>query len=206
MVVVRAVLVDLLMGVMDSLQVWTDAAGNRERGLNWRDAVTARMAATGRYVPYDELLVHGAVRVGLPRAAVAELLDGWQRMEPWPDAVAVGRLSMPYAFVTNCSKALASVAAERSGLEPAFTLSAEEAGWYKPRPETYRLACERIGAPPEQIRFVAGASYDALGAAAVGLGTVLVARRPPPDRLPAAIAVVRSLDEALAGVDSRSTE
>jgi 2-haloacid dehalogenase len=206
MTVVRAVLFDLLMGVMDSLQVWTVAAGDRERGLSWRDTVTARMAAAGHYVPYEELLDDGAAEVGLRRSAVSELLDGWQRMEPWPDAVAVGRLSVPYAFVTNCSKELADGAAERSGLEPAFTLSAEEAGWYKPRAEVYRLACERIGAQPEGIRFVAGAAYDAMGAAAVGLGTVLVARRPLPDRLPAAIAVVRSLDGALAGVDSRSTE
>jgi 2-haloacid dehalogenase len=201
MAVVRAVLFDLLMGVMDSLQVWTVAAGDRERGLSWRDAVTARMVAAGRYVPYEELLVDGAADGGLPRAAVAELLDGWQRMAPWPDASAIGRLSVPYAFVTNCSKELASVAAERSGLEPAFTLSAEEAGWYKPRAEIYRLGCERIGVPPEGIRFVAGAPYDALGASSAGLRAVLVSRRPTEPELTADIAVVSTLQEALSGVD-----
>jgi 2-haloacid dehalogenase len=206
MTVVRAVLFDLLMGVMDSLQVWAAAAGDRERGLRWRDAVTERMVAAEAYVSYEGLLAEAAAETGLPPTAAADLLDRWRAMTPWPDARAIGRLSLPYAFVTNCSRELATVAAERSGLEPAFTLSAEEAGWYKPRAEIYRLACERIGAPPEQIRFVAGASYDALGAAAVGLGTVLVARRPPPDRLPAPIAVVRSLEEALAGVDPRLAE
>jgi 2-haloacid dehalogenase len=193
---VRAVLFDVLMGVMDSLDVWATAAGDRELGLAWRDAVTAQMIAAGRYVPYEELLVDGAIEVGLPRAAVPELLDGWQRMTPWPDAAAIGRLSVPYAFVTNCSRELATVAAERSGLEPAFTVSAEEAGWYKPRPEIYRLACERVGAAPEHIRFVAGASYDALGAAAVGLRAVLVPRRPVGE-LPAEIPVVLTLQEAL---------
>jgi len=88
-------------------------------------------------------------------------------------------------------------AAERSGLEPAFTLSAEEAGWYKPREEIYRLACERMGAPAGEIRFIAGAPYDALGAAAAGLRTALVARRPLERGLPVGIATVTSLEHAL---------
>jgi 2-haloalkanoic acid dehalogenase type II len=196
MAVARAILFDLLMGVMDSLQVWTVAAGERERGLQWRDAVTARMAAAGRYAPYEELLVDGAAEVGLPPAAVAQLLDGWQRMEPWPDAVAVGRLSVPYAFVTNCSADLARVAADRARLSPEFTLSAEEAGWYKPAEEMYRAALLRMGLKPAETVFVAGSPYDAVGARAAGLRAAFVRRRP--DQLtPYGVMTLESLTEVV---------
>jgi 2-haloacid dehalogenase len=194
---VRGVLFDLLMAIMNSLDVWSAAAGDRELGLAWRDAVTARMQSSQAYVPYEALVEQAAVQVGVPLAATAGLFSRWTEMEPRPDAEAVRRLDLPYAFVTNCSTELATKAVERSGLEPAFTLSAEEAGWYKPHPEIYRLACERMGAAAEEIRFVAGAPYDALGAKAAGLRSVLVARRPHREPLPRDIAVVASIGDAL---------
>jgi 2-haloalkanoic acid dehalogenase type II len=186
------------MATMDSISTWSSAAGDRGRGLAWRDAVSERMIAAGRYVPYDELVVAAAAALHLPPEAPDRLRAAWTGMRRWPDADALKALSIPYAFVTNCSQDLANEAALRSGLEPAFTLSAEEAGWYKPRAEIYRLACERIGADPAEVRFVAGAPYDALGAAAAGLPTVLVARRPLERRLPDGIASVTSLEDALA--------
>jgi len=185
------------MATMDSIGTWASAAGDRERGLKWRDAVTEQMIEAGRYVPYRDLVTSAAAALGLPADAPDRLRAAWTTMRRWPDAAALEALRIPYAFVTNCSAELATEAAERSGLEPAFTLSAEEAGWYKPRAEIYRLACDRIGAEPADIRFVAGASYDALGAAAVGLRTVLVARRPQMRRLPDEVAVVDSLGDAL---------
>jgi 2-haloacid dehalogenase len=186
------------MATMDSISTWSSAADDRGRGLAWRDAVTERMIEAGRYVPYDELVGAAAAELHLPADAPERLRAGWAEMRRWPDAGALAALPVPYAFVTNCSRELATEAAERSRLEPAFTLSAEEAGWYKPRPEIYRLACERIGAAPADIRFVAGAPYDALGAAAAGLPTALVARRPLERGLPVGIATVTSLEDALA--------
>jgi 2-haloacid dehalogenase len=70
---------------------------------------------------------------------------------------------------------------------------------YKPRPEIYQLACDRMQADPTEVRFVAGAAYDARGAAAAGLDAVLVMRRSlkgPP--LPVEIRAVGSLQEAVA--------
>jgi len=186
------------MATMDSISTWSSAAGDRGLGLAWRDAVTERMIEAGHYVPYDELVIAAASELHLPVAAPDRLHAAWTEMRPWPDAEALEALRVPYAFVTNCSTELAMVAAGRSGLAPAFTLSAEEADWYKPRVEIYRLACERVGAAPAEIRFIAGASYDALGAAAAGLPAVLVARRPLERRLPVEIATVTSLEDALA--------
>jgi 2-haloacid dehalogenase len=176
-VAIRGVLFDLLMAVMNSVAVWTSVAGDPLRGLAWRDAVTARMAAAGTYVPYEALVAEAADEVNLPSVATRQLFARWPAMEAWPDAQAITDLSMPYAFVTNCSTKLATLTAERSGLHPRFTLSAEDAGCFKPTAQIYHEGCRRLGFPPHETAFVAGSPYDAAGARAAGLQTWLVVRR-----------------------------
>ena len=183
---------------MDSPSSWSAAAGDRAAGLAWRDAVTDRRTDAGDYVSYEQLVEATARELRLPPEASSKLREAWQQMDPGPDAVAVGSLRVPYAFDTNCSTELAAIAVERSGLRPAFVLSAQDAGWYKPRPEIYRLACDRVGSEPAETLFVAGAAYDARGAAATGLRTVLVARRPVLDPMPPRVRVVMSLHDAFA--------
>ena len=195
----RAVLLDLLMATMDSISTWSAAAGDRERGLVWRDAVTARMIGAGRYVDYDRLVERAAEDVGLPREAPAALRQAWSAMQRWPDASVLEGLGVPYAFVTNCSTELAAIAVQRSGLRPAFTLSAEDAGWYKPKGKVYALAVEMLELEPIRVQFVAGAPYDAVGAANAGLSSVLVARRAVREPVPTGITVVDSLLEAVEG-------
>jgi HAD superfamily hydrolase (TIGR01493 family) len=196
-----AILFDLLMAVMNSLEVWAVAAQDRDRGLAWRDAVTRRMAATTSYVPYEGLVAEVAAEIGLAPGAPEELWDRWSAMEPWPDAVAVDRLTIPYAFVTNCSTPLADVAARRSSLHPQFTLSAQGAGWYKPDERIYREACRRLDRPIERVLFVAGSPYDADGARAAGLSVAQVARRPDQHRDEASSRVVSSLLDVVAVVE-----
>ncbi|MGI8704002.1 MAG: HAD-IA family hydrolase, partial [Candidatus Limnocylindrales bacterium] len=167
----------------------------------WRDAVTARMAEAASYVSYEGLIVAVAAEIGLPPSAASQLFDLWLDMAPWPDAGALARLGLPYAFVTNSSTELAAIAARRSGLQPAFVLPAEESGWYKPHPAAYREACRRLGSPPQRTLFVAGAPYDAKGARRAGLQVVLVVRRSD-QRLPAAgIRIVSSLEEIVVGIN-----
>jgi 2-haloacid dehalogenase len=192
---VHAILFDLLMAVMNSLAIWSSAAGDQRRGLAWRDAVTRTMGTSPTYVPYEELVVGTAAELGLPREASYELFKRWRDMDPWPDSAALSRLALPYAFVTNCSQSLARVAADRSQLSPRFVLSAQEAGWYKPDPRIYREACRRLGSPPESTLFVAGSAYDAAGAGAAGLPAVLVPRRPDDSTPHGATRVVASLED-----------
>jgi len=200
---VRGVLFDLLMAVMDSLSVWTEAAGGGERGIEWRDAVTARMMASSSYAPYEPLVAEGAAAIDLPIGAADRLVKRWAEMVPWPDAASISGLSIPYAFVTNCSGRLAGAAARRSGLEPRFVLSAEEAGRYKPHPAVYREACRRLGTDPAATMFVAGSPYDAAGARAAGLRSTLVVRRPDHHADDATIIVVASLHDAVSAIDPR---
>lgn len=197
---VDAVLFDLLMAVMNSVAVWTDAARDRDSALAWRDAATRRMVASRRYVAYEELVADAATEVGLPASAVAKLFAAWTGMEPWPDAAAIGRLPVRYAFVTNCSARLTEVAARRSGLEPVFVLSAEEAGAYKPDAAIYRAATERLAIPTAHALFVAGSPYDAEGAIEAGLRAALVVRRTDQGGVGSRVDVVTSLDEIVARV------
>jgi len=193
----RAILLDLLMATMDSMGVWALAAADHDLGLRWRDAVTRAMVEAGRYTPYERLVTDAAGAVGLDGAAPNRLWAAWPHMRRWPDAAILEELGVPYGFVTNCSSSLAAQAVAAGGLHPAFTLSAEEAGWYKPCPEAYHLACERFGVPPADVRFVAGAPYDAIGADAAGVPTLLVRRRDPDRPLPDRIPIVETLREAL---------
>ena len=48
-------------------------------------------------------------------------------------------------------------------------MTAEEAGFYKPRPEPYRMALNRLGTDPARTLFVAGSPADIPGAAGVGM-------------------------------------
>lgn len=198
--IVGGVLFDLLMGVMNSLEAWKLAAGDAETGLRWRDAVTARMVAARRYAPYEYLVADAAAELGLPERAPAELEDRWSEMEPWPDAAAISRLSLPYGFVTNTSRALARIAADRSRLRPQFTLSAEEAGWFKPEPAIYRAACERLGLDPAHTTFVAGSPYDAAGARTAGLHAWLILRRPDHRAPEPSTPTAGSLEEIVAAI------
>jgi 2-haloacid dehalogenase len=198
----RGILFDLLMGVMNSLEVWTTAAGDRQLGLAWRDAATRRMVAHSRYRAYADLVGEAASEVGLPDDAPSALLERWELMEPWPDAAALEELDLPYAFVTNCSTELALLAARRSGLAPTFTLSAQEAGWYKPDSRIYREACRRMGTSPQRVMFVAGSAYDAEGARALGMRTWFITRRPDLRPSVASIRAADSLGEVVAAIDA----
>lgn len=193
----RAILFDLLMATMDSMRVWAIAAGDRDRGLAWRDAVTQRMIAAGRYVAYERLVTEVADDLDLGADAPGRLRSAWQMMRPWPDATTMRTIERPWGFVTNCSTALAETAVGRSGLTPSMTITAEEAGWYKPRPEIYRLACERIDLEPAEVMFVAGAAYDANGAARAGLDARLVVRRAPAEAVAPGVLLATTLDGAI---------
>ncbi|MBW3613076.1 MAG: haloacid dehalogenase, partial [Chloroflexi bacterium] len=53
-------LLDLLMATMNSMDAWATAAGGRDLGLRWRDAVTRAMMEAGRYIGYERLVTDAA--------------------------------------------------------------------------------------------------------------------------------------------------
>jgi 2-haloacid dehalogenase len=73
------------------------------------------------------------------------------------------------AVATNCSARLGRLAADRIGVPFKVVITAEDAGFYKPRPELYRAALAALGTAPERTLFVAGSASDVPGANGVGM-------------------------------------
>jgi 2-haloacid dehalogenase len=193
----RAVLFDLLTGLIDSWSLWEAVAG-AANGRRWRAAYLRNTYATAAYRPYEALVREAAVEVGLPAALAEQLTQRYGELAPWPEVAEVlGALEghLPLAVVTNCSEALARVAAARTGIGFGAVVSAERAGFYKPHPRPYRLALEALGATPENTLFVAGSPYDLYGASAVEMPVYWhnrIGLQTPPDA-PAPIACHASL-------------
>jgi FMN phosphatase YigB (HAD superfamily) len=62
-----------------------------------------------------------------------------------------------FALAARCSVAFAAI------------VTAEEAGFYKPRPEPYRAVLARLGTAAERTLFVAGSAADVPGAMGLGM-------------------------------------
>ncbi len=95
-----------------------------------------------------------------------------ERLRPWPEAPEVLRHlheSIRIAVVTNCSEELGQQVAARVGVQFDAVVTAEVAGAYKPQPEPYRLALDRLDVGPARALFVAGSPNDIGGAAGVGM-------------------------------------
>jgi 2-haloalkanoic acid dehalogenase type II len=148
-------------------------AGNPEAGRRWRTRYLELTYGAGAYRSYEELVSESARDAGVPAAAAQDLVLGWDDLTPWPEDRAVlgelGARGFRLAIVTNCSEWLARRAAARVGVAFAVLVSAERAGFYKPRPEPYRLMLDEVGQTAGRVLFVAGSPSDVAGAAAVGM-------------------------------------
>jgi 2-haloacid dehalogenase len=158
---------------LDSEPLWHEVAGSAAAGAKWREESSRLAYAAGRYRPFAETVAEAAQLAGVPPARAWKLLGGMtDQLRPWPEAPEVlRRLSdrVRIGVVTNCSEELGQRAAARVGVHFDTVVTAEAAGAYKPRPEPYRLALERLSVQPSQALFVAGSPPDITGARGAGL-------------------------------------
>jgi 2-haloacid dehalogenase len=169
------ILFDLLTGLLDSWSLWSAVAGSKEAGLAWRKCYLELTYRAGEYQPYEELLMASAHAAGLPTTVAGKLLGRWDDVQPWPEAhhiVATLLHTQRVGVVTNCSEPLAQRAAARVGVEFDVLVSAERAGFYKPREESYNLALREIGLPAAKVMYVAGSPYDVEAPAGLGMRVV----------------------------------
>jgi 2-haloacid dehalogenase len=84
----------------------------------------------------------------------------------------------PLATLTNSSAEMVHMQLEHAGLAGLFDtmLSVEEVRRYKPTPEPYLLAAERLGVDPPEMRMVAAHDWDVWGATRAGCAAAFVAR------------------------------
>ncbi len=167
-----AVVFDLLTALVDSWSLWNRVAGSEDLGLVWRQAYLELTYGAGAYRPYETIVAEAAVAAGLPAAAPKALVSRWGELAPWPEAPGVlealaGRAEL--AVVTNCSELLGRLAAQRVSRRFKLVVTAEGAGFYKPRREPYAMALASLGTAPERSLFVAGSAADLPGAASLGM-------------------------------------
>ncbi|OLD97992.1 MAG: hypothetical protein AUG91_10185 [Actinobacteria bacterium 13_1_20CM_4_69_9] len=202
---------DLFTALLDSEPLWREVAGSAAAGATWREESSRLAYAAGRYRPFVETIAQAARLAGVPPTLAAELVRGMgEQLGPWPEAPGVLRKlgeRVRIGVVTNCSEELGQHAAGRVGVDFDTVVTAEAAGAYKPRPEPYRLALDRLGVQPSRALFVAGSPADITGARGAGmyvcwhnrLRLPLGEREPP-------LAQLDSLDQLLALASSASVE
>jgi 2-haloacid dehalogenase len=156
---------------------------------------TWQRSLMGRYEPFShvtrEALEYACAALGLAldAARTGALLDQYKRLALYPDVrEALARLgSQRRAILTNGSPDMIEPLVAQSGLSFDAVLSVHELGIYKPAPQVYRLAVERLAVAAADIVFVSSNCWDALGATAFGLRAVWINRTGAPvDRLGAA--------------------
>lgn len=200
---VRAIIFDLLTALLDSWTLWNTAADNDpEKGYKWRSRYLELTFGCGAYRPYEDLVRIAAKDVGLPDTAPAYLIDNWDNLQPWPESKRVFDQLKEKGYllgvVSNCSLELGRRALSRCDTSFDAFVTAEEVGFYKPHPNTYRDILSALDVKPDEAVFVAGSSGDVIGAAAAGMQVVWhnrVGLPPLPGSSP--LTEARSLDSAL---------
>jgi 2-haloacid dehalogenase len=167
-----AVVFDLLTALIDSWALWNRAAGSAEDGLRWRREYLALTYEAGPYRPYADIVRQAARQAHIEPFSVEALFAGWGDLRPWPetpDVLTALAVRVPLGVVTNCSATLGAAAVACTGIRFAATVTAESAGFYKPRPEPYRAVLRLLATAPARTLFVAGSAADVPGARGVGM-------------------------------------
>jgi 2-haloacid dehalogenase len=149
----------------------------REKQLGYAFA----SAIMGTHEDFDALTGHGlrfaAAKHGVTLDAPAQqrLVDAWQNVRAYPDAVpalqALQALGVRCAVLTNGTPATSAAAIANAGIDALLdvTLSVESAGVFKPDRRVYALVTDHYQVPADRLMFVTSNGWDATGAAAFGL-------------------------------------
>ena len=144
------------------------------------------------YAPFsqvtEEALAYSCalLKLTLGKKEKQSLMDEYRRLALYPDvSAALGRLNTTRcAILTNGSPDMIDPLVAQSGLSFDAVLSVDELRVYKPAPEVYQLAVDRLKTPKEHIAFVSSNCWDALGAKSFGFTVYWINRaKAPVDRL-----------------------
>ncbi len=118
------------------------------------------------------LYVLRAARLPFTPADVDRIMEGWQELNPFPDAVTgLDRLRSKYKLVVLSNgerQFLAHLVKNRIKFDFDGVISVEEVGLFKPNPAVYRMAARVLAAEPCQLLMVSTNSFDVMGARASG--------------------------------------
>ena len=156
-----------------------------------------------RYAPFStvtrEALAYAceAMRLELSVAQMEGLMGEYQRLALFPEVSNTLKKIRRKALLSNGSPDMLLPLVESSGLELDAVISVDELKVYKPAPQVYALAEERL--KTKSIGFVSSNCWDALGAKSYGFTVYWINRAGAPlDRLGfRPDRVLSSLDEIL---------
>jgi len=145
-----------------------------------------------RYLPFSavtrEALAYAcdALKLVLDASRANALMDEYLKLAAYPEVpAALQRLAArKLAILTNGSPDMIEPLVKHSGLKFDAVLSVDELEIFKPAPEVYQLAVDRLGVAKEHIGFVSSNCWDALGAKSYGFSVFWINRTGAPvDRL-----------------------
>lgn len=103
---------------------------------------------------------------------VGRIMEGWQELNPFPDAVpGLKRLRRKFklAVLSNGEKHfLAHLVKNRIQYDFDEVISVQEVGVFKPSPQVYRYAARVLKAEPGELLMVSSNSFDVVGARVSG--------------------------------------
>lgn len=122
---------------------------------------------------------------------VLQISRVWHALEPWPDSShgldELNRMGLQTCTLSNGNIQLLEDLTTYGRLPFAHILSAEHFGAYKPSPNTYLGAAEKLGLKPEECAMVAAHLSDLDAARQCGLQTIYIERKGeeawPPERI-----------------------
>lgn len=113
-----------------------------------------------------------AAKLDFNEADVARIMEGWQELNPFPDALpGLNRLRSKFKLVVLSNgenRYLSHLVKNRIKFDFDGVISVEDVGLFKPNPAVYRMAARVLGTEPGQLLMVSSNSFDVMGARASG--------------------------------------
>jgi 2-haloacid dehalogenase len=144
----------------------------------------------GRYEDFARVTEAGlryacaALQLPCDDAKCARLLQAYLSLATFPEVTDTLRKlrGIKLAILSNGAPAMLRDVVSNSGLGGLIpdVLSVDELQIYKPAPQVYQLAVDRLGAPAQAIGFVSSNGWDAAGAKSFGFRTFWVNRAGAP--------------------------
>lgn len=143
----------------------------------------------GRYVPFEKIthdalvFACGQFGLALDPATARSLCEAWLHLPPFAEMPGCVRRLKDAGFVlavlSNGSHHTLDQVIGNSGMKWGFdhVLSVQDVQLFKPHPQVYQLAEQRIGQGREQLLFVSSNAWDASGAALFGFPVCWINRQ-----------------------------
>jgi 2-haloacid dehalogenase len=139
------------------------------------------------YLPFSQItrqaLAYSCefLKLALDPAGEEALMQEYLKLAVYPDVPeALAKFKTKKAILSNGSPDMLEPLVRQSGLKFDAVLSVDEVKLFKPVPEVYQLAVDRLGVAKEAIGFVSSNCWDALGAKSFGFTVYWINRGQAP--------------------------